>query len=796
MFYIFYFFRRKIMKFNPTKKLLTTLLASAILLSAAACNTSDLEIPLPTSADSTIESTQSEIPTEETTEKTPSDIIFPEGAIKTEIEDRYIEYRIPYDNGTTGFIYYDKDWNAYSLEFTVKTSEIKSVTLLYYDFIDIELISENDVNRHQYCRITYSTKKDAKNYFSKVYENVINCKARFGIKLSYLEHTTDGARIVVVNDPINDTLYEGTDKHKQPTFYPLPDAADVSNPITEIEMAKDIYGSTVAFTVYYKNKEDGISAKTVYFEYAWNGELDEDNPYKSYLQNVLLLNQYENSVTKYKGFAVIDVEPTEHAELILLSDDKITLIDNRGSIYSFTEYYEGARVERVYTDGTFSWVRKHEDGTIENGLSRIIAVEYGYTRFEDLYRSVTKGNNTQFYVQEGYGNYYNPTNERQVTQEKFEAFAKQFGQTEIDWHPITEESINEQFPGECAKVFAPNFNDYDSIIDLCADLMTFLSTYHYVGTPEEDYELKFKFPTEEEYEWFKLLYGRTDAPASILALDYDCLSGYCIKDLNGDGVDELILLSEPWPGEAAFSVLGVFTMKDGRPVMLEGTVDWIDENGFLHDGYFYQEEGYHVIYKVINGGFELVESFGSYKDENGQFNYYRVVNGKKTSITKNEFDKLMKEHQCPVDDRDEAICTYTKGGISFSHYHKNESPRGVEFSSLFKESETLVPTITSGDVWMEEENDYFSLNIITAPDSTVFLGFCQHDKNLISHHFLLQATPFNDGKMSFDNGTLVGMLETDKKGGGTLTITHSTTPLLKVGTYQCHFYVNGNLGGK
>ena len=97
---------------------------------------------------------------------------------------------------------------------------------------------------------------------------------------------------------------------------------------------------------------------------------------------------------------------------------------------------------------------------------------------------------------------------------------------------------------------------------------------------------------------------------------------------------------------------------------------------------------------------------------------------------------------------------------------------------------------------MEEENDYFSLDIITAPDSTVFLGFCQHDKNLISHHFLLQATPLNDGKMSFDNGTLVGMLETDKKGGGTLTVTHSTTPLLKVGTYQCYFYVNGNLGGK
>ena len=123
------------MKFEPTKKLLTALLTVSLLLSATACNTADLEIPLPTSADSTIESTKTEILTEETTEKTPSDIIIPEGAIKTEINDHYTEYRIPYDNGSTGFIYYYKEWNAYSLEFTVKTSEIRSVTLIQYDLI-------------------------------------------------------------------------------------------------------------------------------------------------------------------------------------------------------------------------------------------------------------------------------------------------------------------------------------------------------------------------------------------------------------------------------------------------------------------------------------------------------------------------------------------------------------------------------------------------------------------------------------------------------------------------------------
>ena len=151
----------------PYQKILGTLLASSLLLSSAACTTGDLDLPLPSSADSTIEAPKNEVPTEETTEKTPSDIIIPEGAIKTEINDHYTEYRIPYDNGSTGFIYYYKEWNAYSLEFTVKTSEIKSVTLIQCDLIDIELVSENDVNRHQYCRITYSHSADSKNYFSK-----------------------------------------------------------------------------------------------------------------------------------------------------------------------------------------------------------------------------------------------------------------------------------------------------------------------------------------------------------------------------------------------------------------------------------------------------------------------------------------------------------------------------------------------------------------------------------------------------------------------------------------------------
>ena len=83
------------------------------------------------------------------------------------------------------------------------------------------------------------------------------------------------------------------------------------------------------------------------------------------------------------------------------------------------------------------------------------------------------------------------------------------------------------------------------------------------------------------------------------------------------------------------------------------------------------------------------------------------------------------------------------------------------------------------------------------PDSNLFLGIDIFDQNRIGHSFLLELISQGENQMTFDNGTLVGTLETNEKGGGTLTITHSTTPLMKVGTYQCYFNLQGNgLGGK
>ena len=100
------------MKFSPTKKLLTALLACAILLSTA-CNVADPESALPTSADSTIESAQDEAPTEEiiipSTEEAPPAQEDPEANKPVALGGYYAIYRLDDAEKLYRYIIYDQD---------------------------------------------------------------------------------------------------------------------------------------------------------------------------------------------------------------------------------------------------------------------------------------------------------------------------------------------------------------------------------------------------------------------------------------------------------------------------------------------------------------------------------------------------------------------------------------------------------------------------------------------------------------------------------------------------------------
>lgn len=125
-------------------------------------------------------------------------------------------------------------------------------------------------------------------------------------------------------------------------------------------------------------------------------------------------------------------------------------------------------------------------------------------------------------------------------------------------------------------------------------------------------------------------------------------SGYSEKDLNGDGVKELIILSD-------FSVMAIFTFRNGVPFLLKNyTVSdhvWISENGNIHqtDSYNLMTSFSHSVYQIAEdcSSLELIEEFGvrSNTIENRVFesNYYKLANGEYTEI--NESAYLVLEHQ-------------------------------------------------------------------------------------------------------------------------------------------------------
>lgn len=153
--------------------------------------------------------------------------------------------------------------------------------------------------------------------------------------------------------------------------------------------------------------------------------------------------------------------------------------------------------------------------------------------------------------------------------------------------------------------------------------------------------------------------------------------GYALKDLNGDGSDELILLLKD------YTVPAVFSTEDGKAKLVERFANRhccyaIDESGLF---YIYGSDGAddwsYGIYQLSDEGSELLliakygkESHDRYDTDEyyPEPHYYKVIDGKKYNereiISKAEFDEFMKNH--PVFTDWEKAAEITKSaGITF-----------------------------------------------------------------------------------------------------------------------------------
>jgi len=187
-----------------------------------------------------------------------------------------------------------------------------------------------------------------------------------------------------------------------------------------------------------------------------------------------------------------------------------------------------------------------------------------------------------------------------------------------------------------------------------------------------------RFLNEEEKQWFANIvtsgYELYPGIYGDFSGENNHACGYARKDLNGDGNEELVLLN------ADYTVIAIFSMKDGRPILLDHFGMWkrckIDGNGYIVvSGPYGGADNRTVFYKIAEGGGSLEPLFEFCKDgcewvDGVVVNkYYKKENGIKTYITSDEYSSL---------------------SLAQSEYYGNRSNKqvteedsGLEFQSLF-----------------------------------------------------------------------------------------------------------------
>ena len=213
-----------------------------------------------------------------------------------------------------------------------------------------------------------------------------------------------------------------------------------------------------------------------------------------------------------------------------------------------------------------------------------------------------------------------------------------------------------------------HFSSYESILEVYRMGINHFSSDFWNQDPNTLAADLFGTEDTTEKEWFLGIYSSATLFSSH---PYKLSLGYAIKDLNGDGVDELVLLNND------YMVIAIFSMADEKPVLLANYIPrgrcWIDGNGWLHEnGSNGADRSTNATYKIAKGGasLELIAEFGTngheFIDGVGVTKYYQLVNGEKVDITEAEYHDLGEQHgkylgldECAAATKEYAALTFT-----------------------------------------------------------------------------------------------------------------------------------------
>lgn len=338
-----------------------------------------------------------------------------------------------------------------------------------------------------------------------------------------------------------------------------------------------------------------------------------------------------NQVSNFE-YAYTDIGNDQIKELIIkCGGDILILRAYEGKVYVYPFTFRA--LDDLQVNGAYSW--NHQGQDFEYGESQLI---FNGTKIQEkeLWRVVNDGTpNAEYYI-----------DNQQVTSDELSQYLSDYNEIPMKFAPLE----IEKYKIDDMKYFS----SYESILDLYrVGIENFDIINDITKGAEFENELFGTEPSKEK-EWFSkimsssyLLYpgrGKDDS----LSSKYKASCGYVIKDLNNDGVDELILINNDY-----YSVIAIFSMVNGKPVLLGNYAPrntcWIDEKGRLHvrgsGGAFCS---LFSTYSIAAGGESLVllEEFGVdgcvWIDDVAQTKYYQFdfFSGEKVAITEAEFDAL------------------------------------------------------------------------------------------------------------------------------------------------------------
>lgn len=420
--------------------------------------------------------------------------------------------------------------------------------------------------------------------------------------------------------------------------------------------------------------------------------LSADQAFDALLRHAMTTNEYRPDANKYYQFARFNQNV-----LILLSrvDSLICMYDEKTrDVMLYPQQFP--QIRDLHTNGTFELRERPAPSEPELYSLYLIPDIANLNRKICLWSIQSDGVRSTYFIYEKTVNGYE---QKEVSQTEFLEYNKQYSAPLVDWCDLNASNVKRVIACDSPieSLYPADFSDYDStletmrgIAELCRQ--GYLQRYNLglsekliYNTYKKAFNTIFDVKDAESSETLGALIELciSQMPSYTKVHDIKDLFAYCLKDLNGDGTDELLLMRDnsflsidanvelyPYPviktdelpeGETVggadapetvkksyqkYTVFAVFGMYDGKAVLLgsypEGA--WIDADGNI----IYQGKVERV---GAEGRLETVEEFGVYKLSTliGELQYFKTVDGKRVHITREEYTEIAKKYAMPDD---------------------------------------------------------------------------------------------------------------------------------------------------